>query len=187
VKRSGRVQLTVRDCMALLLATALGLTVTKSYYFPMHVHMGDWNGRFGAMIVRAVGYVSYMMSPVIICWTVALGFLGVASSTSLRRVMCRRGLAACCAGTVAFIGFGAFVVIEDVVLKGERFADYHSVAEFVQEANGAMGCAVLGCWTVIWPRGYSKTNESWADRLAHLVAMACFVNMILFRYVWLWR
>ncbi len=176
---------TLRDAMALVGATAVGLGVTRGlfgrYIAAMAEALGDPSrtANLGASAyVELTLYVSAILGlPVLAAWTVALALLSRPQRGERRRRGPRPGFAAMvmAAGTI-LIGIGtavgAFVYKET---KWSGRVDWPDLSEWTLKVFlvgfGAPGLAVAVAWLLLWLAGRWRPERSWHDRAGRALGL----------------
>lgn len=164
------------DAMALVLATAVGLSrirsliefairdcavAAKSAHFSLMRDLGDW-------FVPA--------APILAMWTLVLVPLGLRSPRPcLRRLARQPGWIACCAASLALVITGAWgfaQIYREEFYEGEDLdVDYAFTTIFIllKLCLAPMGCAVAGAWLTLLLTGKWRPEPTWNDRIGRVL------------------
>jgi hypothetical protein len=162
----------VLDAMVLIAATAAGFLVDRLIWFDVArgawLDLRGWKGNAPKdfQLIIAVGIVLSM--PLAASWTVASLALQLRRPRyRLRRLLCRTGMAACCAAVPAF-AVGAGMVIctmrANLLTRTSR-----SIVAFGMPVLA--GSNVIAVWTVLMIIGGHRAASDWHDRLGRLIGL----------------
>jgi hypothetical protein len=164
-------KLSLLDAMALIAATAAGLTIDRFFWSDMH----GWDGAVLKHFrdLTAAGII--LSVPLAASWTVATLALQLRRPRyRLRRLLQRPGTAACCAATVA-LALGAGLVI--CTTRGAP-GSYASRLIMAYGLPMMAGSAVAAVWTHSMIVGADRPASDWNDRLGRLLGIYWVMSLL---------
>lgn len=183
---------TVRDAMALVAATGVGLAWarygwTRTIHYQVILSTPAGGGAFGpAMVwVTRAPHVLLGATPCLAVWTITLFALQVfAARTRRRRLLARPGTAACGAASLALFWTASEALVRSAAYAIEirswsGFSNGGSAlsgfGSYVNLTSAPCGLAVATAWAVLLSTGRCRPVRGWLDRVGLALGLAWLV------------